>query len=154
VTCGSLKEALALELGDPGLGAVLGHVVLVVLVEHAAAELAVDDGLGLHVVVAVRGGEAHDVASGSLELVVELSRRVAVVVSVALLVADSKHCNILSGNVEAGELVVEPLIPGGSGALGVSTGVPGGGTDDDIVETCHVTVRDVNNVLSLNASAL
>merc|ERR1719343_1982878 len=46
-----LEEALALELLDPRLGPVLGHVVLVVLVAQEAHELPVALGLGGGVVV-------------------------------------------------------------------------------------------------------
>ena len=45
-------DALGLELLDPGGGALLGLVVLVVLVAEEAAEHAVADGLGVRVIVA------------------------------------------------------------------------------------------------------
>ena len=44
-------DALVLELLDPGRGALLGLVVLVVLVAEEAAEHAVADGLGVGMIV-------------------------------------------------------------------------------------------------------
>ena len=41
-----LEESFVLELGNPGLGAVLGQIVLVVFVAHESAELVVVNGLG------------------------------------------------------------------------------------------------------------
>merc|ERR1719353_465759 len=150
-----LEEALALELGDPGLSPVLRHVVLVVLVEHAATELpGLDLGLGLSVVVVVGAGEAHESAAGGLELVVELSGGIAVVVSVALLVSNAKDGDLLSAEIEAGESLVEPLVPGGARALRVGAGVPRGGTDDEGVVGRSIGIANVLEVTSIDAGSL
>ena len=47
-------DALGLELLDPGGGALLGLVVLVVLVAEEAAEHAVADGLGVGMIIPLR----------------------------------------------------------------------------------------------------
>jgi hypothetical protein len=42
----SLEESFVLELGNPVLDTVLGHIVLVVFVAHESNELIVTNGLG------------------------------------------------------------------------------------------------------------
>merc|ERR1711871_1513147 len=89
-------HARALELLNPALGAVLRHVVLVVLIERHAHELAVADGLGVRVLVAVSRGRAHDGRALRREEVVELAHRVAEVVAVAGLVAEAEDGDLLA----------------------------------------------------------
>lgn len=81
---------------DPLLGTLLGQFVLVVLVEHATNELAILHGLGSLVLVAIRGGETVHLGSGIHKEIVELSSGVTIVVTVGLLVANSKNSNLLA----------------------------------------------------------
>jgi len=76
------SEALILSLLDPRLSTVLRKVVLVILVERHADELAVAGRLGLAVVVAIRRGGAHDRGALGGHEVVERTHGVAEVVSV------------------------------------------------------------------------
>merc|ERR1719428_806064 len=95
------REALALELLDPRVRALLRLVVLVVLVAHEADELAVAHRLGLDVVVVVGRRHADDGRALLREAVVQLARRVAEVVAVALLVADAEDRDLLAREVHA-----------------------------------------------------
>ena len=133
----SLEESFFLELSNPCLSPTLTEIVLVVLVEDAAEELAIPLGLALNVVVALGGGLSEQLAAGSLELVVKLSDGVAVVVGVTLLVANSEDGNLLSVHGEVGKLLVQPLVPGGAAPLAVGSSVPRGGAGNDGVESVN-----------------
>merc|ERR1719486_627090 len=82
-------HALALDLRDPGLDALLRLVRLVVLVAREANELVASDRLGLHVVVAVGRPRADDLSALRREAGLELIHGVAEVVAVARLVAQA-----------------------------------------------------------------
>merc|ERR1712195_311449 len=127
-------HALALDLGDPRLHAVLGHLRLVVLVARQANELGAVHGLGLHVVVAIGRPRANNVRARALEAGNQLVHGVAEVVAVAALVAQAEDGHLLALEVKAGEVAVDELVPRGARALGVRAGVPGGRANDDAMD--------------------
>merc|ERR1719483_615786 len=147
-------HALALDLGDPRLHAVLGHLRLVVLVARQANELGAVHGLGLHVVVAIGRPRAHDVGTRALEARHQLVHGVAEVVTVATLVAQAKDSDLLALEVKAGEVAVDELVPRGARALGVGAGVPGGRADDDAIEGGDGLPGQVSDVDGREASLL
>ena len=134
--CANLQgHALALDLGDPRLHALLGHVRLVVLVARQACarnrttsvwrgsprqslramqarlrrtnELVALNGLGLHVVVALGRPGADDLGALVGEAGLQLVHGVAEVVAVAALVAQAEDGHLLALEVEAGQVAVD-----------------------------------------------
>ncbi len=77
-----LEESLILELSNPSLSTVLGHIVLVVLVAHKSNEFSVNNSLGFSMVVSISGGESVDFASLSLEKVVKLTSSITEVFTI------------------------------------------------------------------------
>merc|ERR1719251_726539 len=102
----SLEEALSLELLNPSLGTVLGQIILVVLVAHETAELAVTLSLGFGVLVSIGGSEAEHLASLGLKEVVKLTGSITIVVSVSLLVSNAEDGNLGSIQFDVGQGVV------------------------------------------------
>lgn len=130
-------HALALDLGDPRLHALLGQVRLVVLVARQACarnrtistatlrgsprrslravqarlrrtnELVALNGLGLHVVVAIGRPRADDVGALVGEAGLQLVHGVAEVVAVAALVAQAEDGHLLALEVEGGKVAVD-----------------------------------------------
>mmetsp|Transcript_25352 Transcript_25352/g.55677 ORF Transcript_25352/g.55677 Transcript_25352/m.55677 type:complete len:220 (-) Transcript_25352:15-674(-) len=147
-----LEESFVLELGNPGLGAVLGQIVLVVFVAHESAELVVVNGLGFDVVVSLLAGHTENLGTLGGEKIVELSGGITVVVTVGLLVTNTEDGDLLSVDVEVGEGVVEPVVPRGSRALFVGTRVPGRGTDDESVGSGDLVIGGVTDVVDVEAS--
>mmetsp|Transcript_55373 Transcript_55373/g.111146 ORF Transcript_55373/g.111146 Transcript_55373/m.111146 type:complete len:205 (-) Transcript_55373:228-842(-) len=140
------SHALALELIDPRSHLPLCLVALVVHVAHEPAELAVLQRLGVVVLVAVSGGCPHNGSTRFFEAVVELPRRVAEVVRVPDLVAHAEDGHLLPLQVQAGEGVVEPVVPRGATALLICARVPCGRAHDEGVVHGDVTsVRDVQH---------
>merc|ERR1719384_488854 len=148
------RHALALDLRDPRLDALLRLVGLVVLVARKANELVAHDRLALHVVVAVRAPRADDVGAALLEAGLQLVHGVAEVVAVAALVAQAEDGHLLALEVKALEVAVDEVIPRRARALGVGAGVPRRGADDDAVVARHVLARQVANVHRIEARRL
>merc|ERR1712028_64787 len=128
-----LEEPFILQLGDPCLGTVFGHIVLVIFVAHESAEFVVVHSLGFDVIVSLLAGHTENFGSLGGEKVVQFAGGVAVVVTVRLLITDTKDCDFLSVDVKIGKCIVEPVIPRGTRSLFVGTGVPRWCADDQSI---------------------
>jgi len=139
-------------LVNPGLGTVLRHIVLVVFVAHKSYELSISLGLRVLVVVSLSGGESVHFASLLYELVVKLTGGIAVVVSVRFLIPTAENSNLLSDKVEVGKSVVEPVVPGGSRALLVSSCMPSRGTYNKCVGSGDFINRSISDIVGLKST--
>merc|ERR1719387_1040029 len=128
----SQRHALGLQLADPRIRTIRGHVSLIVLVERHPEELAVHVTLGLRVLV-VGGIHIPDHLRASLlERAVHLFDGVTEVVPVSLRVPAPEHCHWLAAQAEATDLI-QIVVHRGAGAVLVRPRVPRGRTDDDPV---------------------
>merc|ERR1719313_686869 len=142
-------HALALELINPGLDALLAQIGLVVLIAGKANKLAIDNRLGLLVIVAISRDGADDFGSLGRKARRELLHGVAEVVAIAELVAKTKDRNLLAVHVHGLEVAVEEVVPGGARTLSVRTSLPRRSAADQAVirlQRIGIAVRNVDEV--------
>mmetsp|Transcript_47961 Transcript_47961/g.55335 ORF Transcript_47961/g.55335 Transcript_47961/m.55335 type:complete len:85 (+) Transcript_47961:84-338(+) len=58
-----LEESFLLELCDPFLGTIFGHIILIIFVTHKSNKLVITDGLGFDVVVSFLTGHPEDLGT-------------------------------------------------------------------------------------------
>merc|ERR1719161_641456 len=126
-------DALALDLLNPFVGALLRLVRLVVLVKRATHEIVAADRLRLLMLVAASRPSADDRGALLLEARRKLVHGVAEVVRVARLVPHAEDRHLLTRQIKRGQVAVEELVPGGAAALAVSARVPSRRPDDQAV---------------------
>merc|ERR1719159_16694 len=127
------RDTLSLDLLNPLLRALFGHIRLIVLVECAPHKVITTDRLRLLVLVALRRPRPYDLRALLLEAGLELVHRVAVVVRIPRLIAHAEDRDLLPVQVKAGEVSVEELIPRRAAALRVRPGVPRRRSNDEAV---------------------
>merc|ERR1719237_1531982 len=146
----SQRHALGLQLTDPGIHALLGHVVLIVLVQGEPKELAVDIALGLFMLVRGRVHVSHHLCARLLERPVHLLDGVAEIVAVPLRISAPKHGHRLPAHRKTTYLI-QVIVHGGARAVLVSSRVPSGRTDDEAIIPRQILRTHLTQIRRLEA---
>jgi len=77
------------------------------------------------------GNKSIHFGTGFDKLVIQLASGIAIILRIGGRVPDSEDGDFFALDVSVGERAVEPIVPGGSGALVFGVGVPGGGSYDE-----------------------
>merc|ERR1719401_3318346 len=155
ITCErpSQRHALFLQLRHPRADASVGLVVLVVLIQRQAEELAALHALRLSVPVAASIHIAHHLGSCSAEGLVQLLDAIAEVVPIALGITATEDGYGLAIQAQFLDLVDE-VVPRSAGAVLVGASVPSGATHNEPIEFRQVLGSVFANIFGLDPDRL
>mmetsp|Transcript_11354 Transcript_11354/g.11441 ORF Transcript_11354/g.11441 Transcript_11354/m.11441 type:complete len:166 (+) Transcript_11354:265-762(+) len=99
------------------------------------------------------GNKSIHFGTGFDKLVIQLASGIAIILRIGGRVPDSEDGDFFALDVSVGERAVEPIVPGGSGALVFGVGVPGGGSYDEGVGGIDVVGGGVGNGLGFKTGS-
>merc|ERR1719401_168763 len=143
-------HALTFDLVHPSFHPSFALVILVVMVERKAEELAIAQALRIGVRVTVAAHRAEHLGTSCLEGGVELFDRIAKIVPVAIGITHSEDCHGLAAQIQPANLL-KVIVPCSATALLISSSVPRWRAHDEPIEPRQVRSFHVANLLSLEA---